>query len=52
MRGEVCYTLKKDWMYASSVDNTLFFLRIAFPTPWNVCFCQKWMRTEYGFTCF
>ena len=31
-------TLKKGWMYASSVGDTLFFSKMAVPIPWNICF--------------
>ena len=52
MRGGVYDTLKKGWMYASSVGNTLFFSKIAVPTPLNVCFSQKWLFQPLGMSVF
>ena len=41
MRGEVCYTLKKGWMYASSVGNTIVFLKNSFSNPLECLFLSK-----------
>ena len=39
-------------MYASSVGNTLFFSKIAVPTPLNVCFSQEWLFQSLGMSVF
>ena len=52
MRGEVCYTLKKGWMYASSVGNTIVFLKNSFSNPLECLFLSKMDENDGRFCLF